>query len=105
MLRLGLLRACLQDPWRGTAFTWKVTSQMTVQMLFTTLPVFMGVLRFSLGQTMAVLLPGMLLHALVWNALHPVSQLVSQSGSQALRESINLPSFFVVSTLLQAIFT
>ena len=59
------------DAWRGTAFTWKVTGQMTLQMLPSTLPVFIGVLKFSLAQTVGILLPGMLLHALVWNALHP----------------------------------
>lgn len=31
----------------------------------------MGILKFSLVQTMGILLPGMLLHAFVWNALHP----------------------------------
>ena len=58
------------DIFRGTAFTWGVTGLMTIQMLPTTLPVF-ALLGFSLMQTMAVLLPGMLLHALVWNMLHP----------------------------------
>ena len=59
------------DVYRGTAFTWSVTGAMTIQMLFTTLPVFMGLLRFRFVTTMAILLPGMLVHALVWNALHP----------------------------------
>jgi len=59
------------DPWRGTAFTWQVTAMMTAQMVPTTFPVFMGILKFSFAQTMAIFLPGMILHALVWNALHP----------------------------------
>ena len=59
-----------EDEFRGTAFTWPVTGLMTIQMLPTTLPVF-ALLGFSLRQTFAVLLPGMLLHALVWNMLHP----------------------------------
>jgi len=58
------------DEFRGTAFTWSVTGLMTIQMLPTTLPVF-ALLGFSLLQTFAVLLPGMLVHALVWNMLHP----------------------------------
>ena len=40
-------------------------------MLFSTLPVFMGVLGFSLPTTMAILLPGMVVHAAAWNMLHP----------------------------------
>lgn len=58
------------DLFRGTAFTWHVTGLMTLQMLPTTLPVF-ALMGFSLLQTFAVLLPGMLVHALVWNMLHP----------------------------------
>lgn len=58
------------DVFRGTAFSWKVTGLMTIQMLPTTLPVF-ALLGFNLLQTFSILLPGMLLHALVWNMLHP----------------------------------
>merc|ERR1719282_1666856 len=58
------------DLFRGTAFTWVVTGMMTIQMLPTTLPTF-ALLGFSLLQTFAILLPGMVLHALVWNMLHP----------------------------------
>jgi len=58
------------DLFRGTAFTWEVTGLMTIQMLPSTLPVF-ALLGFSLLQTFAILLPGMLVHALVWNMLHP----------------------------------
>jgi hypothetical protein len=70
-MRSPAAKSLNDDPWRGTAFTWKVTGQMTLQMLFTTLPTFMGVLRFSFAQTIGILLPCMLMHALVWNALHP----------------------------------
>ena len=55
---------------RGTAFSWGVTGLMTIQMLPTTLPVF-ALMGFSLLETFTVLLPGMLIHALVWNMLHP----------------------------------
>jgi hypothetical protein len=58
------------DVFRGTAFTWKTTGLMTFQMLWSTIPVF-RLLGFGLGGTFAFLLPGMLLHALVWNMLHP----------------------------------
>merc|ERR1719331_1711044 len=58
------------DEFRGTAFTWQTTGLMTIQMLPTTLPAF-ALLGFGLLETFAVLLPGMLVHALVWNMLHP----------------------------------
>eukprot|EP00322_Chrysochromulina_rotalis_P028445 CAMPEP_0115867880 /NCGR_PEP_ID=MMETSP0287-20121206/20996_1 /TAXON_ID=412157 /ORGANISM="Chrysochromulina rotalis, Strain UIO044" /LENGTH=317 /DNA_ID=CAMNT_0003322499 /DNA_START=25 /DNA_END=978 /DNA_ORIENTATION=+ len=58
------------DRFRGTAFTWQVTGLMTIQMLPSTLPAF-ALLGFSLKATLAILLPGMLVHALVWNMLHP----------------------------------
>jgi len=58
------------DDFRGTAFSWPVTGMMTAQMLPSTLPVF-ALMGYSLLQTFAVLLPGMLLHAAVWNMLHP----------------------------------
>ncbi|KAJ1457538.1 hypothetical protein M885DRAFT_481355 [Pelagophyceae sp. CCMP2097] len=59
------------DLFRGTGFTWPVAFLMTVQMLPTTLPIFKFVLGFSLPATMAFLIPGMLIHTMVWNALHP----------------------------------
>lgn len=59
------------DPYRGTAFSWHVSGMMTLQMLPTTLPIFTLLLGFSLPTTFAFLLPAMLLHALVWNSLHP----------------------------------
>jgi len=68
--RTKIAKALDADPYRGTAFTWSVTATMTVQMLFTTLPVF-KVLGYSLKHTFMVLLPGMGIHAAVWNALHP----------------------------------
>ena len=58
------------DEFRGTAFSWAVTGLMTVQMLPTALPTF-ALMGFSLLQSFAVLLPGMMVHALVWNMLHP----------------------------------
>lgn len=58
------------DKYRGTAFTWLVAGLMTIQMLPTTIPIF-SILGFSLRQTFAILLPGMALHTLAWNALHP----------------------------------
>mmetsp|Transcript_91034 Transcript_91034/g.167143 ORF Transcript_91034/g.167143 Transcript_91034/m.167143 type:complete len:318 (+) Transcript_91034:78-1031(+) len=62
---------------------------MTVQMLPTTLPAF-ALLGFNLLQTFAVLLPGMLLHALVWNMLHP-----PMHGLPAVPASFGAPSFLL----------
>ena len=48
-----------------------LSDTMCVQMLFTVLPIYLGFLQFSLAKTMAIFLPSMALHVLVWNALHP----------------------------------
>jgi hypothetical protein len=74
------------DEFRGTAFTWQTTGLMTIQMLPTSLPVF-ALLGFTLFETMAVLLPGMLVHALVWNMLHP-----PMHGLPPVPASIGAPS-------------
>ena len=74
------------DRFRGTAFTWTVTGLMTIQMLPTSLPVF-ALLGFSLLETFAVLLPGMLLHAAVWNMLHP-----PMHGLPNVPASVGVPS-------------
>jgi len=58
------------DLYRGTAFTWTVTGIMTFQMLWTTLPTF-WLMGYKLKHTLMCLAPGMILHAAVWNALHP----------------------------------
>ena len=58
------------DAWRGTAFHWSATAIMTVQMMPSVLPTYMS-MGFSLGESFAILLPSMLLHAIVWNAIHP----------------------------------
>ena len=75
------------DKFRGTAFTWFVTFLMTIQMLPTTLPVF-ALMGFSLLETFAVLLPGMLIHALVWNMLHP-----PMHGLPEVPASVGAPSW------------
>ena len=58
------------DLYRGTAFTWTVTGIMTFQMLWTTIPTF-WLMGYKLKHTLMALAPAMLLHAAVWNALHP----------------------------------
>jgi len=58
------------DAWRGTAFHWSATGIMTVQMMPSVLPTYM-LMGFSLPEAFAILLPSMLLHAIVWNAIHP----------------------------------
>jgi len=59
------------DEFRGTAFTWGVTGLMTVQMLLGGTPLVFSLLGFSFVEMMLVLLPGMAVHAFVWNMLHP----------------------------------
>lgn len=58
------------DKYRGTAFTWTVNALMVIQMLPTAIPVFM-LMGFSFVHTLAMIVPSILLHGLVWNALHP----------------------------------
>jgi len=58
------------DYYRGTAFHWSATLIMTVQMLPSVLPTY-ALMGWSLPETLAILLPSMLLHAVVWNAIHP----------------------------------
>ena len=58
------------DTYRGTAFSWKVFSLMTLQMLPTAIPCFM-MIGFSFFHTILMLIPALLLHGLVWNAIHP----------------------------------
>lgn len=75
------------DPWRGTAFTWQVTGMMFAQMVPTTFPVFMGLFHFSFTQTLSIFVPAMILHGLVWNALHP-----NMHGLPDVPLSVGLPS-------------
>ena len=58
------------DEFRGTAFHWRATAIMTVQMLPSVLPTY-SLMGWSLPETMAILLPSMLVHAVIWNAIHP----------------------------------
>jgi len=58
------------DEYRGTAFHWSATAIMTIQMLPSVLPTY-ALMGWSLPDTFALLLPSMLLHAVVWNAIHP----------------------------------
>jgi len=58
------------DPYRGTGFSWFVTGLMMIQMLPTTIPVF-HLLGFTILQTIAWIIPSILLHTIIWNTLHP----------------------------------
>merc|ERR1719231_312947 len=58
------------DLYRGTAFKWSATLIMTVQMLPSVLPTY-ALMGWSLPETMAILLPSMLVHAVLWNSIHP----------------------------------
>lgn len=58
------------DDFRGTAFHWSATCIMTVQMLPSVLPTY-ALMGWSLPETMCILMPCMLVHAIIWNAVHP----------------------------------
>lgn len=63
-------RSLDEDEFRGTAFHWSATAIMTTQMLPSVLPTY-ALMGWSLQETMAILLPSMLVHAIIWNAIHP----------------------------------
>jgi len=58
------------DVYRGTAFHWHATAIMTLQMCPSVLPTYL-LMGWSPGEALAILLPSMLAHAIVWNAIHP----------------------------------
>jgi len=57
------------DEYRGTAFHWSATLIMTTQMLPSVLPTY-ALMGWSLPETIAILIPSMFVHAVVWNAIH-----------------------------------
>ena len=63
-------KALDDDIYRGTAFHWHATAIMTLQMAPSVFPTYM-LMGWSPLETLAILLPSMLLHAIVWNAIHP----------------------------------
>lgn len=60
-----------KNEWRGTAFNWNITGLMCAQMAPQVYPVYMGIFGWGFMPTTAFFGAGMILHALVWNALHP----------------------------------
>ena len=58
------------DTYRGTAFTWKVMFLMMLQMLPTAIPTF-TLMGFSFLTIVKMIVPSIVLHGLIWNALHP----------------------------------
>ena len=58
------------NPYRGTAFTYKVVRLMFLQMLPTSLPV-LYLMGFSPLSSLMLILSGLFLHTSAWNALHP----------------------------------
>lgn len=74
------------NKYRGTAFTWGVTRDMILQMSFTVFPVY-ALLGWSIPATIALWLPSMAIHGLVWNTLHP-----NMHGIPDVPSSDGLPS-------------
>jgi len=60
-----------KNEWRGTAFEWAITGLMCAQMAPQVYPVYMGIFGWSFLHTTGFFGAGMILHALIWNALHP----------------------------------
>lgn len=74
------------DKWRGTAFTWEVTVLMCLQCIPTVFPAF-ALLGWTPLATLALFLPSIFIHGLVWNALHP-----NMHGLEDVPSSVGLPS-------------
>jgi len=66
----SVAKALDADVYRGTAFHWSATLIMTIQMSPSVFPTYM-LMGWSPLETLAILLPSMLVHAIVWNAVHP----------------------------------
>jgi hypothetical protein len=58
------------NTYRGTAFEYDVTGLMTLQMLPTCIPV-LAIMGYSLPAMASLILGSVLVHALIWNSLHP----------------------------------
>eukprot|EP00316_Scyphosphaera_apsteinii_P005234 CAMPEP_0119334450 /NCGR_PEP_ID=MMETSP1333-20130426/87350_1 /TAXON_ID=418940 /ORGANISM="Scyphosphaera apsteinii, Strain RCC1455" /LENGTH=264 /DNA_ID=CAMNT_0007344745 /DNA_START=262 /DNA_END=1056 /DNA_ORIENTATION=+ len=83
------------DDFRGTAFHWHATGIMTIQMLPSVLPTYC-LMGWSVPDTLALLLPCMLLHALVWNAIHP-----PMHGLPPVPLHVGAPSFVLAGVLAE----
>jgi hypothetical protein len=59
------------DKFRGTAFKWDIIPVMFLQLVVTCIPVMKLTLGFSALRTLAWIVPSLLLHTALWNALHP----------------------------------
>jgi len=79
-------RVLNEDPWRGTIFAWESTVFMFAQCIPSVYPAF-WLLGWSFSQTTAFFVPAMLVHGLVWNALHP-----HMHGLPDVPLSVGLPS-------------
>lgn len=79
------------NEYRGTAFTYKITALMLIQMIPTVLPVY-KLMGFDVLQSFAVLIPCLILHASVWNTIHP-----SMHGLKDVPVSIGIPSAWLNS--------
>eukprot|EP00929_Paragymnodinium_shiwhaense_P079441 TRINITY_DN4134_c0_g1_i1.p2 TRINITY_DN4134_c0_g1~~TRINITY_DN4134_c0_g1_i1.p2 ORF type:complete len:391 (-),score=88.29 TRINITY_DN4134_c0_g1_i1:128-1300(-) len=58
------------DPFRGTAFSWDVTGSMMAQIAIQSYP-FLWLCGWSLKASTLAFLAAMMLHAMVWQTLHP----------------------------------
>ena len=86
------------NKYRGTAFTWGVTRDMCLQCIPTVFPAF-ALLGWGPLATLALWLPSMVLHGLVWNALHP-----NMHGLPDVPASDGLPSSWLAGFRGSAVF-
>ena len=77
------------NPYRGTAFTYKVVGLMFLQMLPTCIPI-LNIMGFSPLSSMILIITGLLLHTAAWNALHPTMHYLPQGFNIALTSIIGI---------------
>ena len=82
------------DIYRGTAFRWQECLIVALTMPVYVVPTY-ALMGWSFPQTMAIFLPCLLLHMLVWNALHP-----PMHGLPPVPAHVGPPSFVFADFLL-----
>ncbi|CAE7215086.1 DEK1 [Symbiodinium natans] len=86
------------DPWRGTCFPWDGSLKMSAGVMLMAYPT-LSFLGWSGYVIVPVVLSAMLLHALVWNALHP-----NMHGLEDVPLEVGAPSWVLAGLRDSALF-
>ena len=94
--RTPVAKALDHDVWRGTAFNWENFLIVSLTMPVYVLPTYWS-MGWSVPETLAIFFPCLLLHMLVWNALHP-----PMHGLPRVPAHVGPPSFVLADALLES---